>query len=538
MDISRRRLIQLGGTATAAAAVPVLSEMPATSRPPLRWTAKTAADMPEPDLAALLLNRAAFGPRPGDVEKARQMGPLAWIEWQLDHEAIDDSAVEERINRELATLSMSSRQIWTNYRMNNQGQIFQELALATLYRMMFSQRMLYEVMVEFWTDHFSMDFRTDNVVFFKTADDRAVVRQHALGKFKDLLTASAESPAMLNYLNNDVSRKGNPNENYAREIMELHTLGAAVNGVPYSETDVKEVARCFTGWSWDNGPTSPTWGDFEFRQGDHDNGVKTVLGEFIASNNFKADGDLVIDILCNHPATGRFLATKLIRRFVTDDPVGQVPELVDSVAETYRRSDGDIKEMVSAILSSQQFANSFAGYGGRLSRPMDFLARSFRVADVPSDSVPLSAAQRAQLFNRLSYALETMGHVPFYWPTPDGYPDDKDAWSSSIGILTRWNVGLSLCGVASPTANPLGAQMVSGFLPHEQTPAEITTAGAAVDYWIDRLLHRPMADADRALMVEFLTNGGSASAPLDRSPQSRLPSTIALILDSPYFQWR
>ncbi len=538
MDISRRRLIQLGGAAAAASAVPLVSDAPVAARPPLRWTAKTAADMPEPDLEALLLSRAAFGARPGEVEAARQQGAMAWIEEQLDYESIDDSAVEQKINQELATMSMSSRQIWTNYRMNNQGQIYQELSLATLYRMIYSRRQLYEVMVEFWTDHFSMDFQTDNVSFFKTADDREVVRKHALGKFKDLLTASAESPAMLNYLNNDVSRVGNPNENYAREIMELHTLGAATDGEPYTETDVKEVARCFTGWSWDRGQTSPTWGEFEFRQNDHDNGVKTVLGEFIPSNNFKADGDLVIDILCNHPATGPFLATKMVRRFVCDDPQGQVPGLVERVSDTYYRTDGDIKEMVYTILSSQEFANSFAGYGGRLSRPMDYMARVFRVTDVPADDFPLSVAQRGQIYNRLRYALQSMGHVPFYWPTPDGYPDTKEAWTSSIGILTRWNVGLSICGVGSSSNNPLGAQMVQGFLPNEQMPASVDTIGGAVDFWSDRLLHRDLLEQDRELLIDFLGDGASADAALTGAAASRLPTTIALILDSPYFQWR
>jgi uncharacterized protein (DUF1800 family) len=496
--------------------------------------------MPEPDLEALLLNRVAFGPRPGEVERARQIGANAWINEQLDYESIDDSEVEDRINRDLATLTMSSRQIWTNYRMNNQGQIFQELALATIYRMVYSKRMLYETMVEFWTDHLSMDFQANQVNFFKTADDRDVIRPNALGKFKDLLKASAQSPAMLNYLNNDVSRKGNPNENYAREIMELHTLGAAVDGVPYTETDVKEVARCFTGWSWDSGQNSPTWGDFEFRQGDHDNGVKTVLGEFIGSNNWKGDGDIVIDLLCAQEATARFLATKLIRRFVTDDPLGQTPGLLDRVAETYKRTDGDIRDMLYTILTSQEFASSFATYGGRLSRPMDFVARALRVADVPSSAFALSVGDRAgnPLYGRINYALQSMGHIPFYWPTPDGYPDTKEAWSSSIGILTRWNFGLALCGVGNTRDNPLGASLVNGFILQEQMPASVKTVGEAVDYWTERLLHRALNDADRALIIDYLSDGGSASAPVQGLPNGRLSTGIALIIDSPYFQWR
>ena len=139
------------------------------------------------------------------------------------------------------------------------------------------------------------------------------------------------------------SKKENPNENYAREIMELHTVGAAVDDYPYTEQDVKEVARCFTGWSWAGGRSGVEYGEFIFRENDHDTGVKEVLGEFINSNQGKFDAEIVIDILCKHEATGKYLAEKMIRRFVTDDPHGQTPELVERVAQAYHTSDGDIK---------------------------------------------------------------------------------------------------------------------------------------------------------------------------------------------------
>jgi uncharacterized protein (DUF1800 family) len=542
MEVSRRQLIQIGGTAAAAAVVPLGSGADLRPRPPLRWAARSASDMPEPDLPALLYNRAAFGPRPGDVEALRQQTPYDWIEQQLDYTSIDDSAVEDAL-KNLSTLSMPARQL-IDFGMNL-GQVVEELRLATLYRMIFSRRLLFEVMVEFWTDHFSIYLETDNVRYFKTVDDRDVIRKHALGKFKDLLTASAMSPAMLNYLNNDANFVNYPNENYAREIMELHTLGAATNGVPYTEQDVKEVAKCFTGWNWTRG-NSPRRGEFEFVQLRHDNSYKTVLGNGIGPAGDLEDGKAVIEILCNHEATGRFLAAKLVRRFVTDDPQGQAPELVNRVAETYRNSQGDIKDMVYTILTSQEFARSFATYGGRLSRPADLLARALRAVDIKPEHLPArlptgrpGGSQTGQnpVYNRLTYALRSMGHVPFDWPTPDGFPDTKEAWSSSIGMLVRWNFGLSLAAAGSGST-PLGGEFIPGFRPHEQMPADIATAGAAVDWWTDRLLHRPVLAADKTLLVGYLTNGGSAETLLDSASRRRLPELIALILDSAYFQWR
>ncbi len=539
MEVSRRQLLQIGGATAAAAALPLGSDAGLRPRPPLAWAARVASDMPEPDLATLLCTRAAFGPRPGEVEALRAQSPYDWIEAQLDYTAIDDGEVEDAL-RSLATLTMPPRQLMD---IGNRYQIVEELRLATLYRMIFSPRLLYEVMVEFWTDHFSIYHLTDQCDAFKTVDDRNVIRKHALGKFKDLLTASAMSPAMLNYLNNDVNYLNYPNENYAREIMELHTLGVAVNGVPYTEQDIKEVAKCFTGWTWTYAQ-GPRRGEFEFSQDRHDPSGKSVLGQHVPSAGDIEDGKAVIDILCDHEATGRFLAQKMIRRFVTDDPLGQTPELVDRVAETYRNSGGDIKDMVYTILTSQEFARSFATYGGRLSRPSDLLARALRAVDLQPAQFPVrlpgrggGQANQNPIYSRLIYALTSMGHLPYYWPTPDGYPDIKDAWASSIGMLVRWNFGLALAGAGSGST-PLGGELVPGFKPYEQMPADVATAGAAVDWWTARLVHRPLLAEDRGMLVDYLTSGGAADTALDGAARRRLPELVALILDSAYFQWR
>jgi len=537
MKVSRRQFVQLGGAAAASAAAPGWLAGDVVPRPPLAWAARTAAQMPEPDFATLLLNRAAFGPRPGDVERVRQMGVSAWIDEQLDFESIDDSAVEERLLANLPTLSATAAQL-LNYG-DNQNIAVEELRLATLYRMAFSPRLLHEVMVEFWTDHFSIYHDTDQCRYLKTIDDRDVIRKHALGKFKDLLTASAMSPAMLNFLNNDVSTKERPNENYAREIMELHTLGAAVDGYPYTEEDVKNVARCFTGWGWDQRPTSQLRGEFRFDADRHDEAAKTVLEKFVPGAGEMSDGHMVIQILTeDHKETPKFLARKLVRRFVTDDPDSQTPGLVTQVADAYTRQKGDIREMVRTILYSREFKDSFATYGGRLSRPMDLVARSLRALDVPPERFELRVNSSTN--RNMRGALAAMGQTPFYWPTPDGYPDVKEAWAASAVMLTRWNLGLAAVGVGGK----FGGELVPGF--RAETPASLSTAGEALDYWIDRLLHREMLAEDRAILLDYLTGGGDDSTPLS-TPVSgvlvttvgaRLPELAALILDSPYFQWR
>jgi len=534
MHVSRRQFLRLGGgTAAAAALAPALFELEPLPRPAVRFVAAAAQDMPEPDLTALLLSRAAFGARPGDVERARAMGNDAWIEEQLDFEAIDDSPVEDRLRAALPSLAMTPAQL-AAYGENN-DLVPTELRLAMVYRMVYSPRALHEVMVEFWSDHFNIHHRTGACRFLKTVDDAEVIRRHALGTFRDLLTASATSPAMLNYLDNDVNTRDRPNENYGREIMELHTLGVAVAGVPYTEEDVKNVARCFTGWSWDRSRSSATYGRFQYVDRQHDQGPKTVLGQLIPAGLRDGDGREVIRRLLAHPATATHLATKLVRRFVTDDPQGQTPDLVERVARRYVDTDGDIREMVSSVLRSREFARSFAGYGGRLSRPMDFIVRALRTTGVPEDAFPLGTGRDNRLYQRLMGSLAAMGHLPFYWLTPDGYPDVKEAWTASSVTLTRWNFGLALAGVGG---SRLGLQLVDGYNPLSSTPPAVTTAGAFVDFWIERLLGRPMAPDDRATVLSFLVPGGDEGAPLAAVGADRQKAAVALVLDSPYFSWR
>ncbi|MEO8084532.1 MAG: DUF1800 domain-containing protein [Ardenticatenales bacterium] len=536
MNLDRRQLLRAGGAAAAVAATgaSLAPEVAAAVRPTRRWAARTSADMPAGDLETLLLNRAAFGARPGQLEHARQIGGMKWLEEQLDYENIDNSEVEDLLRDRLPTLNWTNKQFW-DLGNNDRGQGVRELMQATLFRMVYSPRMLHEVMAEFWSDHFNVSLDTNNVRYYKTVEDREVMRKHALGSFKDLLTADAQSPAMLDYLDNAVSTKRQPNENYAREIMELHTTGVAVNGYPYSEEDIKQVSKCFTGWTIDNRPNAQTRGNYMYSDGAHEQGPKIVFGKSIDAGLMEQDGKIVIDMLCQHEATPRFIATKLARRFVCDDPLTDVPQLVERVASAFERSGGDIRDTLSALFSAREFSGSFNNYGGRLARPTDLMVRMLRVSGMPMDK--FAFGENSPLFGRINYALQRMGHLPFYWATPDGYPDKKSAWAASGVMLMRWNVGLAMCGVGA--GRGIGARLVDGWTPMDAdgVPMSFGTAGEAIDYWSERLLHRGLLPEDRALLVSYLTNGGDDSTPFG-GVANRLPYAVAMIFDSPYFQWR
>ena len=520
-SLSRRRFLTLSGTSGAALAADPAGAL-AGARPRIRWQARISSDMPEPDLGEHVLSRLACGATPADRDEMKRLGPTGWLEAQLRPEAIGDGMVDAYLAA-LKTVDMSSGELFAH---DKPSQIIQELQDAAFHRMVYSRRRLLETMVEFWSDHLSIDIREKYARVFKTVDDREVVRRHALGSFRELLNASARSPAMLSYLDNDTNTKKKPNENYGREIMELHTLGVAVNGYPYTETDVKEVARCFTGWTYqlreaDGKPP----GSYVFQRGQHDTGAKTVLGQAIPAGGGEIDGLSVIDILCRHQATARYVATKLLRRLVCDDPQTDCPALVEAVAAAWGK-DGSVPTLLRLIVASPEFAASFGRFGGKLLRPLDHAARMLRVLGWPAAEYPNAAS--AILGGR--GMLAGAGQLPFYWPTPDGYPDQKEAWMASAPTIERWNLALALCG-ASPAFKPK-------YLPAAGTPPELTRAGQVVDHWIGRVLGRPMLAADRAVLVDFLTLGGTDGDSLTAAMRDRIGTMIALILDSPYFLWR
>jgi uncharacterized protein (DUF1800 family) len=320
----------------------------------------------------------------------------------------------------------------------NPQMVVNELQRAKLLRAVYSERQLFEVMVDFWENHFNIFANKEDDRYLLTGFDRETIRPFAMGRFRDLLGATAHSPAMLYYLDNWRSSVPRPypatpdkpagvdgglNENYARELMELHTLG--VNG-GYTQKDVLEVARCFSGWTI----LKPNeHGLFLYRPGLHDDGEKIVLGNKILPGGGIADGERVLDILAKHPATARFIATKLARRFVSDDPPQSV---IDRAATVFLNSDGSIRETLRAIITSPEFFSQSA-YRAKMRSPFEYAAAAMRALNAETDADP----SVVNLIGRMGQPL--FGRV-----TPDGYADRAEQWLSSGAMVVRFNFASAL----------------------------------------------------------------------------------------------
>ncbi len=496
------------------------------------------------------LNRLAYGPRPGDVERVRQMGLAKWIEQQLNPKTIDDRALEARLTV-YPTLTMSTPQLLAEYPNPKQAakqaeqlkqqptqmqvaqqqadaavsamardmdgsnptanepaendsaastatapadmpspmklnpptpgagrrdplatdpnavpraisddskrpaRVVEELAMAKITRAVYSERQLQQVMDDFWLNHFNVYAGKGEAKWFLTSYERDVIQPNSLGKFKDLLTATAKSPAMLFYLDNFLSVDPNAqqrlamqramrrpygypprpvpaqnkpqrglNENYGRELMELHTVGVDAG---YTQKDVTEVARCFTGWSIEK---PRELAQFKFNDKVHDPYPKVVMGKRINAGGMK-DGEQVLDLLAKHPSTAKFISTKLARRFVSDNPP---PALVDRMAKTFQKSGGDIREVLRTMIYSPEFWSRDA-YRAKVKTPYELVVSSVRALGTDVDTpMPL-----VQWVGRIGQPL-------YQCQPPTGYSDKAETWVNSGALLNRLNFSLALAG--------------------------------------------------------------------------------------------
>ena len=445
MKLPRRTFLKAGAGSLALLATAGCDQLPRELRfLSLAETQTTGPFHPPPhvsiDPIVHALNRTAFGPRPGDYERVKSLGGTAdeaaavYLEQQLHPERIDDDEGEYAARR-FETLNEPLGELF-EYR---QDLLQHELMRATLARAVFSQRQLYEVMVEFWSDHFNIDPSKGDCKWLTVAADREVIRKHALGRFPHLLRASALSPAMLWYLDGRVNRRATvadrPNENYARELLELHTLG--VHG-GYTQRDVMEVARCLTGWTVRSTEQPPYFqvGKVEFKAGLHDFGEKEVLGRKIAATptglgpqelerRGRDELDQVLDIVTRHPSTAQHIGSKLCRRFIADDPPDNA---VAQVAAAFARSQGDLPETLRVLFATEEFRSH---RGNKFKRPFGFIVSALRATGARSDSG----------LELISY-LSRMGHAPYNYPTPDGYPEQAAPWMGTL--LWRWNFAVAL----------------------------------------------------------------------------------------------
>jgi uncharacterized protein (DUF1800 family) len=525
-----------------------------------------------------VLNRIGFGPRPGDVERVREIGLQAYIDQQLQPEHLPDTAMTTRL-ASFETLNKSTRELSERYfrpalmarqqakqenaqdasmkpadqnavplrtpeqmeAARNQRTVMAELSEQKVLRAAYSDRQLEEVMVDFWFNHFNVFAGKGQTRIYLTEYERDTIRPRALGKFRDLLGAVAESPAMLFYLDNWQSsapidattaarnRQMNPrnpyragprqmppqgsrprtvadlppnaqnarprgiNENYARELMELHTLG--VDG-GYTQKDVGEVARAFTGWTIANPRQG---GGFRFEPRMHDDGEKIVLGHKIKGNGQK-DGQEVLDLLAKHPSTAHFISTKLVRRFVADEPP---KELVDRAAERFRQTDGDIREVVRTIVTSPEFFSAEA-YRAKVKTPFEFVVSAVRATGVDlASALPLVQT------------LRDLGMPLYMCQPPTGYADRADAWVNTGALLNRMNFALALSsGRMRGGRGGFGGGFGGGAI---NAPVQ-----GSADTIVSGILAGDLSESTRTTVAKATEN----------------PQAVALVLGSPEFQRR
>jgi uncharacterized protein (DUF1800 family) len=592
------------------------------------------------------LSRLTFGPRPGDVEKVRQMGVDRWIAWQLQPERMDDSRTEgffsafeayhtsaselqrkypppaQLLNRLGGDRSKLSSADSAQLQVSQQGlrKVTTEIEAGRVARATLSERQLQEVMTDFWLNHFTVYIQKNPQERYHIAEyENETIRPNALGKFRTLLEAVAKSPAMLIYLDNALSQAdsnrphlvaaggrggragGRPaqqlpgrggrgglqlppgstpemarqqlanrrptglNENYGRELLELHTLG--VDG-GYTQQDVINVARALTGWTVE--PPQRGGGGFYFAPAMHDAGEKVVLGQTLKAGRGMEDGEQVLDIVSRHPSTARYISFKLARRFVSDVP----PEaLVDRAAATFRRTDGDIREVVRAIITSPEFFSRLA-YKSKVKSPFEVVVSAMRALGAQPDSTP-----------RAAQLVASLGEPIYGHQSPNGWPETGDQWMNTGAILNRINFGTLVAANRLPGASatnwagagnlrdaPLDKQVdgvIAAFLSGEASrdtrailmsgenpflkiaAAEDTTGGAAAKMVVpdaDPLMmvpeRRPPAPAVPGQRPPGPGQGPPGAGPLvalgfGRLPELKgLPLLVGLAIGSPEFQRR
>jgi uncharacterized protein (DUF1800 family) len=417
---------------------------------------------------------------------------------------------------------------------NPSGVVARELQQAKLIREVYSERQLLEVMTDFWFNHFNVFLYKNQCSYYTTAYERDVIRAHALGKFYDLLVATAQSPAMLMYLDNWLSigphsqaagKNGQSglNENYAREVMELHTLG--VDG-GYTQADVTELARVLTGWTiaqLDDG------GQFQFDAKRHEPGIKTVLGEKFYDGGVD-EGLKALEMLAHHRSTARFISKNIAIRFVADDPS---PALVDRMAATFLATDGDIREVLRTMIHSPEFWSPKT-YGTKMKTPLDLVVSAVRASGA-------NVVSPDALVDNLS----AMGMQPYGMAVPTGYSMSSAQWDNEGGLLARMNFSTALTQGNLPGVQFDPSSLVTlGILTSLNEPrakAVLATKPTGLDFAIalteDTMLPGELQPKDEAVIRKQTEDPEPASAAMS-SMTNRLRFVAGFILASPEFQHR
>jgi uncharacterized protein (DUF1800 family) len=508
-----------------------------------------------PPLSVITYNRLAFGPRPGDLAAFDGLGSddvsrlTDWVDQQLAPLSIADTDCDTRISAAgFTTLNKSLTQLWQDHIVpdglpgEDRYRPAVEVERATFLRAIHSKRQLFEVLVDFWHNHFNI-YGWDWPIYAVWGHwDRDVIRANALGNFRTMIGMVAEAPAMLYYLDNYTSTNAGPNENWARELFELHTLGAENylgvmlqqdvpldNGIPigYVDNDVFEATRAFTGWSFDNDSGPSGTGVFEYNDLQHDKFQKTVLGVFMPPNQPPMqDGIDVLDRLATHPGTGRHIAGKLCRRLISDTPPQDVIDDAAAVFTAEHAAPDQLAQVVRTIVLHPSFRTTWAE---KVKRPFEIAVSAMRAA-VPDYSFSEAEGD----FDSLLWYFEQTGQPLFGWQAPDGFPDHKDDWLSVSPRVMAWRFSNHL---TTSEENDVHHMDVVAMTPPDQR-----TSNEIVDYWIDRIYGRTIPAAERQSLVAFMAQGHNPTYDLpldtDDDTRERLRALVALMFMSPSFLWR
>jgi hypothetical protein len=519
---------------------------PAMRSPHHAQIATLDAGLPEvPNIAVIALTRMAFGASVAadDWNLFQSLGSndderfSAYVEQQLNPASIDDSACDAIVaGWGFTTINKSLAQLWADHAQGEAGYSLpaNEVEILTFLRAIYSKRQLQEVLADYWHNHFNVyawnGWAAPTFVHY----DRDVIRKHLFGNFRALLEDVAKSPAMLNYLDNQSNSGDKPNENYARELFELQAMGAEnyfgvrsiedpaivdENGdrLGYIDSDVYGATTCFTGWR-----INTETGLFQFDESRHFPYTKIVLGKVIPEFQGIKDGQDVLDLLAYHPASARYICRRLCRRLISDNPPESVVQAAADVFIANQTAPDQLKKTVRAILLSPEFRNT---WGEKIKRPFEY-------------SVSILRALNANFGpNDFFWHYDSMGQPLFGWVPPNGYPDDRAAWSGTMPMLQRWR-----------HCNSLFNWRVGGegedaenyrLRPEPQTQRRYTTPSSLVDHWSRRILGRLLPSNERQIVIDFMAAGHNPDFDLPGEEiVERLRHMVALICMSPSFQWR
>jgi len=516
------------------------------------------------DLAQIILNRLEFGPHPEDWKRFADLGQddnqrlAVFLDEQLHPEKIEDTELETRLTKAgFKTLEKSLTTLYKEHIVNNpygdndekHWQWFNlpadETVEATFLRAVYSRKQLQEVLADFWHNHFNVYGWHEELAPLFASYDRDVIRTHLFGNFRQFLEAVASHPSMLYYLDNRSNSDAGPNENYARELLELHTLGADhylgvmepgevpldENGIAkgYVDNDVYESARCFTGWRvddnlWDDGSEVGETGEFRYYRPWHDRFNKMILGKYIpADQPDMADGRMLLDLLAAHPGTAAYVCKKLCQRLISDTPPQTVIDRAAQVFLEKKEAPDQLRQVYQTILTSTEFKQT---WGAKIKRPFEVAIAIMRGIQADFVRIPGGAAWTYQMMGQPLF-----GHHP-----PDGYADRATYWANTMATLYGWNLTV---GIVENWWNQEeeGRSVLVDLA--AQTPPDLRNSTSLAEFWEKRLLGSLLPAESHKAVVDFMAGEHTASDVLvEDELASRLPGMVELIIMTPEFRSR